>query len=64
MVQRPDPSSEEHRWLIVGLVDNVVIVVSYTSPELETGYQAEVGRIISVRKATAHESKAYEEEGC
>ena len=62
MVQRPDPNSEEERWLTMGLVGNVVIVVSHTSPDWETGAEAGAGRIISARKATAHERRAYEEE--
>ena len=62
MLQRPDPHSEEERWLTVGLVGNVVVVVSHTSPELETSAESATGRIISARKATSHERRAYEEE--
>ncbi len=61
MVQRPDPHSEEERWLSVGLVGNVVIVVSHTSPAPETSAEPGVRRIISARKATSHERRAYEE---
>ena len=64
MVQRPDPNSAEERWLTMGLVGNVVIIVSHTSPDWETGAEAGAGRIISARKATAHERRAYEEEEC
>ncbi len=64
MVQRPDPHSEEERWLTMGLVGNVVIVISHTSPDWETGAEPGVGRIISARKATAHERRACEEEEC
>lgn len=62
ILQRPDPHSEEGRWLTVGLVGNVVVVVSHTSPDLETGAEPGMGRIISARKATSHERRAYEEE--
>ena len=62
MLQRPDPHSKEERWLTVGLVGNVVVVVSHTSPDLETGAEPGMGRIISARKATSHERRAYEEE--
>ena len=61
LVQRPDPYPEEERWLTMGLVGNVVIVVSHTSPDWETGAGSAVGRIISARKATSHERRAYEE---
>ena len=62
ILQRPDPHSEEKRRLTVGLVGDVVVVVSHTSPDLETGAEAGMGRIISARKATSHERRAYEEE--
>ena len=62
MLQRPDPDSEEERWLTMGLVGNVVVVVSHTSPDLETGAEPGMGRIISARKTTSHERRAYEEE--
>ena len=62
MLQRTDPHSEEERWLTVGLVGNVVVVVSHTSPDLETGAEAGMGGIISARKATSQERRAYEEE--
>ena len=41
------------------MVGNVVLLVVHTQPELESG--EEIGRIISARKATRHERKAYEE---
>ena len=63
MLQRPDPHSAEERWLTLGLVGSVVVVVSHTSPDLETGAEPGMGRIISARKATSHERRAYEEEG-
>ena len=62
ILQRLDPHSEEERWVTVDLVGNVVVVVWHTSPDLETGAEPGMGRIISARKATSHERRAYEEE--
>lgn len=62
MIQRPDPSSGEGRWHTIGMIGNVAVVVAHTWPKTQHGTGAEVGRIISARKATAHERKAYEEE--
>jgi uncharacterized DUF497 family protein len=60
-VSRPDPHPDGDRWQTIGSAGGVVILfVVHTEPvEQEDG--REVGRIISVRKATAHERKAYEE---
>jgi uncharacterized protein len=41
-------------------VGSVLLLVVHTWPE---GDEDPVGRIVSARKATAHERKAYEEEG-
>jgi hypothetical protein len=38
-----------------------LLLVIHTWPEAESERSAPVGRIISARKATAHERKAYEE---
>lgn len=58
---RQDPYPNEQRWQTIGKVGNVVVIMVHTwpNPEQETGEQ--VGRIISARKATTHERKAYEE---
>ena len=61
MAQRPDPNSNEERWHTIGMIDNVVVIVAHTWPEPEHGTSVEEGRIISARKATAHERRAYEE---
>ena len=58
---RPDPSSEEERWQTIGLVEPVVLFVVHTWPEPEKECGEDIGRIISARKATTHERKAYEE---
>jgi uncharacterized protein len=39
----------------------VLLLVIHTWPEAESEEAEPVGRIISARKATAHERKAYEE---
>ena len=61
MVQRPDPDQAEDRWHTVGMIGNVVVIVAHTWPKPENGTGIEEGRIISARKATAHERRAYEE---
>jgi uncharacterized protein len=56
---KPDPHSDGDRWHTIGLVGSVLVLVVHTWPE---GEEAEpTGRIISARKATAHERKVYEE---
>ena len=58
-----DPHVGEERWRTIGMIGSVVVFVVHTDlvPDPNTG--EEVGRIISARKATAHERKAYEENG-
>ena len=62
-VTLPDPYQDEERWRTIGspsTSSDVVLFVVHTWPEAdETG--DEVGRIISARKATRLERKAYEE---
>ena len=45
----------EDRWIGFGLLDNRVIAVTFTEPEEDTI------RIISMRRALAHERKQYEQ---
>ena len=53
----PDPHPDGDRWRTVGSASGVVILfVVHTLPAPEG-----TGRIVSVRKATPHERKAYEE---
>jgi uncharacterized DUF497 family protein len=54
---RADPFPHEDRWQTMGVVSQVTLLVVHTWPDSET----EGGRIISARKATAHERRAYEE---
>jgi uncharacterized protein len=56
---KPDAHPDGDRWRTVGLVGPVLLLVVHTWPEAAEG--DEVGRIISARKATAHERRIYEE---
>lgn len=57
---RPDPTAREERWQTVGAIGTVIVFVVHTWPQPNEDGE-EIGRIISARKATAHERKAYEE---
>lgn len=59
---RCDPDPSEERWQTIGLIGHVVVFVVHTWPEPDPDTGEEVGRIISARKATSHERRAYEEE--
>jgi len=56
----PDPYPDGPRWRTMGVIGGVVLMVIHTWPEAEPATGEEVGRIISARKATSHERKAYE----
>jgi hypothetical protein len=56
---KPDPHPDGDRWHTIGLVGPVLLLVVHTWPE-ESEEGEQVGRIISARKATAHERRAYE----
>ena len=58
---RPDPHPDGDRWHTIGLVGPVLLLVIHTWPAAESAKAELVGRIISARKATAHERKVYEE---
>ena len=58
---RPDHSAGEERWQTIGMIDGVIVLLVHTWPESDSSGE-EVGRIISPRKATVHERKAYEED--
>lgn len=60
-MSRPGPYPGEQRWQTMGMVGNVVLIVVHTWLEPEDQASDEAGRIISARKATAHERRAYEE---
>ena len=58
---RPDHLAGEERWQTIGMIDGVIVLLVHTWPESDSSGE-EVGRIISARKATVHERKAYEED--
>ena len=58
---KPDLHPAGDRWHTIGLVGSVLVLVIHTWPEAFSDEGEPVGRIISARKATAHERKAYEE---
>ena len=58
---REDPFPEETRWRTMGVVGTVVLVVVHTWFESATDEEYGIGRIISARKATRLERRAYEE---
>ena len=60
-VSRPDPHPDGDRWQTMGLAGSVVLFVVHTGPEIDPVTQEETGGIISARRATTHERRAYEE---
>jgi uncharacterized protein len=58
-VSVPDDCETEERWLTTGLVRGVVIILVVHTSEEQEEYEETI-RIISARKATQHERKAYE----
>ena len=56
---RLDPHPDGDRWQTVGRIAAATLFVVHTWPEFND--EGEVGRIISARKATSHERRAYEE---
>ena len=58
---KPDPHPDGDRWHTIGLVGSVLLLVVHTWSEVEKAGAEPVGRIISARKATPRERKAYEE---
>lgn len=55
---RVDPHPDGDRWQTVGIV---VLFVVHTWPEPGPATGEETGRIVSARRATTHERRAYEE---
>jgi uncharacterized DUF497 family protein len=58
----PDPFPDEERWQTVGLIGQLTVFVVHTWPRVDPITGEETGRIISARKATIYERRAYEEE--
>ncbi|OYX39480.1 MULTISPECIES: BrnT family toxin [unclassified Sphingomonas] len=57
-----DPHENEVRWRSLGMVMGVMLLVVHTEPVETLGSSAPVGRIISARKATRVERRAYHNE--
>ena len=60
-VSRHDPHPDGDRWQTVGQGGSVLLFVVHTWPEVDPVTGEQTGRIVSARKATAHERRAYEE---
>jgi uncharacterized DUF497 family protein len=60
-LSRPDPHPDGDRWQTIGRAGATILFAVHTEPIEEPDGSA-WGRIISVRKATAHERRQYEEE--
>ena len=56
-----DPFPYEQRWRTIGMVGTQVVMVVHTWPDIRTETGEQRGRIISARKATRRERRAYEE---
>lgn len=56
-LSRVDDFDDEERWQTVGRIGGTTVFVVHAVSIL----RADEGRIISARKATAHERKAYED---
>ena len=62
-ITTPDPYPGEERWRTIGAPStqgDVILFVVHTWPTKDEAGE-EVGRIISARKATRYERRAYEE---
>lgn len=59
---RPDLYPDEERWQTIGKIGAVIVLVVHTTPEVNAVTGEEAGRIVSARKATPHERRAYEED--
>ena len=60
VASRRDSYPQEERWQSFGMIGHVVVFVVHTTPTVDDAGE-EIGRIISARKATPHERRAYEE---
>ncbi|MFO1061524.1 MAG: BrnT family toxin [Dongiaceae bacterium] len=57
----PDPHPDGDRWNTIGRVGPVLLLVVHSWREGEREGNESACRMISARKATAHERRAYEE---
>ena len=60
-VTTDDPYPHEQRLRTTGVVGTATIVVVHTSPETDPATGDEAGRIITARKSSKKERRAYEE---
>lgn len=58
-LSRLEGTSDEERWQTIGIVGLTTVLVVHTTP-IEGADGEEAGRIISARKATPHERRAYQ----
>ena len=56
-----DPYDGEVRWQTYGVIQHMLVVVVHTDPVYHAGKIFRPGRIISARKATTRERRAFEE---
>lgn len=61
-LSRLDSYPEEERWQTIGMIGGLTVFVVHTWSKLDPVTGEETGRIISARRATIHERRAYEEE--
>ena len=60
-LSRPDPHPDGERWRTIGLIGGrIALFVVHTDPVHQPDGR-KIGRIISVRKTTQRERRAYEE---
>lgn len=57
-LSEPDPHPDGDRWITIGCVGPVILLVVHTLLEPNLAF----GRIIGARRATRHERKRYEED--
>lgn len=60
---KPDPHPDGDRLRTVGNIGSTTVFVVHTMPAFDPVLTDDVGRIISARKATPRERRAYEEDG-
>ena len=54
-----DEDTSEHRYRTLAMIDDVIVLIVHTEPEIETYTGQFVGRIISARLALPTERRAY-----
>ena len=59
LLSRPDDDAGDERWQTIGVAESSLLFVVHTEMAFHDG--EEVGRIISARRASRRERRAYEE---